>query len=70
MLTGVVKVSDQAGLRVRTTKLCKFLALLNRLNLNPYSQLRFWILHTFAICPDLPPWRFVAFVGGADAVMA
>jgi hypothetical protein len=70
MLTGVVKVSDQAGLRVRTAQLCKFLALLNRLNLNPYPQLRFWILHIFAINVTLPPWSCVAFVGGADPVMA
>jgi hypothetical protein len=57
-------------LHIRTSQLCKFLTLLNRLNLDPYPQLRLWILHIFAINVTLPPWRCVAFVGGADAVTA
>lgn len=70
MLTGVAKVSDQAGLPIRSARPCNFPALLKRTNLDPYPQLRLWILHIFAINVTLPPWRLVAFVGGADAVMA
>jgi hypothetical protein len=70
MLTGVAKVSDQAGLYIRSALPRNFSALLNPKNLNPYPRLRLWILHIFAINVLLPPWRCVAFVGGADAVMA
>jgi hypothetical protein len=70
MIKGIAKVSDQAGLHIRSALPRNFPALLNPKNLDPYSQLRFWIRHIFAINVILPPWRWVAFVGGADAVMA